>query len=68
MLYITTVVILNYGIELNKRKWFPSPNIYENKGQKLGRSDYLLLERVRLVNLSLKRWNVLGPAIEEFIM
>ena len=41
--------------------------MYENKGQKLGRSGYLLLERVRLVNLSLKRWKVLGPAIEELI-
>ena len=41
--------------------------MYENKGQKLGRSGYLLLERVRLVNLSLERWNVLGPAIEELI-
>ena len=38
------------------------------KGQKLGRSNYLLLERVLLVNLSLRRWNVLGPAIEEFFI
>ena len=65
MVYITTVVRLNDSIELNKR--VPSPNMYENKGQKLGRSGYLLLERVRLVNLSLKRWKVLGPAIEELI-
>ena len=31
MLYITTIVILKYSIELNKRKWFPSPNMYEIK-------------------------------------